>query len=389
MPGSVFIFAGGGTGGHLCPALAVAEELVRQWPEARVVFACSNRAIDRRILDDQPYGIVPQPVRPLPRGLRGWMRFTVAYVGSMELARELVGDLKPQAVLGLGGFAAGPVVRRASGAGVPTGLLNPDAVPGRANRFLAGRVDVVFTQFASTAGRFASAAQRKVCCSGCPVRSSLAGGDRQEALRHFDLQPDRRTLLVLGGSLGAASVNRAVAGLAGDLDELAAGWQVLHVAGPVGGASDDTVIRASRALVRRIEYCRRMDLAYAAADVALCRAGASTVAELTATSTPAVLMPYPYHADRHQTLNARPLADCGAGVICEDAKEPAANAESLRRTLLPILRDAVALEAMRAAAAAPAKPRAAETVVGWLITGEMPWRARPNAGGNEKPDRAG
>ena len=317
------------------------------------------------------------------------MAFTAAYVWSMELAWELVGDLKPQAVLGLGGFAAGPVVRRASGAGVPTGLLNPDAVAGRANRLLAGRVDVVFTQFDSTAERFASAVRRKVCCSGCPVRSSLPGGDRQEALRHFDLRPDRRTLLILGGSLGAASVNRAAAGLADDLDALGEAWQVLQVAGPVGGAADDTVIRASRALVRRVEYCRRMDLAYAAADIALCRAGASTVAELAATSTPAVLMPYPYHADGHQTLNAGPLADAGAGVICPDAKEPAANAESLRRSLLPILRDAAALEAMRAAAAALAKPRAAATVARWLVTGEIPRRACPNAGGNEKPDRAG
>ncbi|GAF72090.1 unnamed protein product, partial [marine sediment metagenome] len=134
MSTDLYIFAGGGTGGHLYPGLAVAEALRAKRPDAQVVFACSNRAIDRRILEATPYPYIPQPVRPLPARPWGWPAFLAAWVRSCALARRLMGDLCPAAVLGLGGFAAAPMICRASRVGVPTALLNPDAVPGKANR---------------------------------------------------------------------------------------------------------------------------------------------------------------------------------------------------------------------------------------------------------------
>jgi UDP-N-acetylglucosamine--N-acetylmuramyl-(pentapeptide) pyrophosphoryl-undecaprenol N-acetylglucosamine transferase len=276
----------------------------------------------------------------------------------------MIRDLKPRAVLGLGGFAAGPVVRRAAGAGVPTALLNPDAVPGKANRYLARRVDVIFTQFAATARAFGSRGEGKVRQVGCPVRAAFASADRAEAMAHFGLDADKKTLVVLGGSLGAASINAAMALLSGDLAAVADAWQVLHVTGPAKGAEAEET--GGGIEIRRVEYCHRMDLAYAAADLALARAGAGTVAELSATATPAVLMPYPYHKDQHQRLNAAELVEAAAAVLCEDRKDPAANAEALRGVLLPILREQDQLSRMQDGATATARPDAARAVAEWL-----------------------
>ena len=367
LAGPIYIFAGGGTGGHVYPGLAVAAEVVRRQGDAKVVFACSDRPIDRQILDATPYAVVVQPVQPIPRGLAAGVRFLRAYVSSALLARQMIADLSPAAVLGLGGFAAGPLVCRAAKTRIRTGLLNPDAVPGKANRLLARRVDAIFTQFAATAECFGPAARGKVRQVGCPVRRELTAGTRDEAVRHFGLRPDRRTLFVNGGSQGAASVNEALARLAGDLDELADTWQVLHVTGrmQVGYVPHE----AARIHMRVVDYCERMDLAYAAADLALTRGGAGTVAELMATATPAVVMPYPYHADQQQRLNAAVLCEAGAAVIVDDAKAAEPNAARLRVDLLTILRDAGRLGQMTLAAANTRTVSAAEDVARWLTGG--------------------
>lgn len=362
MARPIYIFAGGGTGGHLYPGLAVAEALQRLEEDARIVFACSHRPIDRRILDPTAHAVVVQPVRPLPRRPGEVFRFLRAWGASWLQARQMVRDLRPAAVLGLGGFAAGPVVRRAAVEGAPTALINSDAVPGRANRYLADRCDVIFTQFPVAATHFRAKHGDKVRCVGCPVRAGIVAADRDEAMRCFALDPSRRTLLVLGGSQGARSVNEAVAALAADLETLADQWQVLHVTGPDGVGTT-----AASGAVRRVAYCERMDLAYAAADLALCRSGASTMAELAATGTPAVLMPYPYHADDQQRLNAAGFSEAGAGEIVTDAVEPAVNAEALRRELIPLMSDPARLTRMTEAAKAIGGQDAAEEVAAWLV----------------------
>ena len=367
MSKPIYIFAGGGTGGHLYPGLAVAERLQAMQPAARIVFACSNRAIDRRILDSQPHAVVPQPVRPMPGSARAWPGFLAAWRRSRIAAKAMIADLRPAAVLGLGGFAAAPVVCRAARAGVPAALLNPDAVPGKANRFLAARADAIFTQFDAAREHFPAKLRARVRCVGCPVRRSLLSASRDQAGRHFGLRDDRKTLLVNGGSLGARSVNEAVLALLDDLGDLAGAWQVLHVTGRASYA--ETAARWDSVPIGAtvIDYCDRMDLAYAAADLALGRGGACSIAELAATATPAVVMPYPHHKDRQQHLNAAALAGAGAAVVVEDRGDAPANAAALRETLLPIMADAERLETMRRSAAACTKPNAAETVAQWLL----------------------
>ncbi len=368
MPGTLYIFAGGGTGGHLLPALAVAERLATVQPAARVVFACSSRPIDRRILSPASHAVVPQPIRPLPRGLRGWGGFLASVAASWRLARRLLRDLRPRAVLGLGGFAAVPVTCLAARAHLPTALLSIDAVPGLANRRLAGVVDVIFTQFQRTAGAYGRHA-RKVRLVGLPVPSALARGSAEEARAFFGLRKDRRTLLVMAGSQGAENINRAVAALRADLEALSADWQVLHLTGPGKLAEVQAEWCGSTVHHVAMEFCERMELAYAAADVALCRAGACTVGELAVTGVPAVFMPYPYHRDRQQWLNAEELVSAGAALAVEDKTDPAANASSLRSALLPLLSDRRRLEAMRQASAGRERAGAAEAIARWLARG--------------------
>ena len=295
--------------------------------------------------------------------------FAWAWWSSGRLARDLIRDLRPRAVLGLGGYAAGPVVKRAARRQIPTALVNPDAVPGKANLYLAKYADVIFTQFESAGAYFGPRVREKVRCVGCPVRRALRSADRAESLRHFQLDPARKTLFVQGGSQGAANINQAVLALAGDLDELAETWQVLHVTGPGQG---EEVFRAAperQIPVPSLEDCHRMDLAYAAADLVLGRSGAGTVAELSATATPAVLMPYPYHADQQQRRNAASLAEAGAAVICPDEKDAARNAAGLRGTLVAIMRDASRLAGMAESAGRSARPEAAAIVAAWLAEG--------------------
>lgn len=366
-PRPIFIFAGGGSGGHLCPGIAVAEALQRLSADAQVVFACSNRPIDRKLLELPGYAFVPQPVRPLPRGPRGWGGFLRAWVRSSLLARRMIRDLRPSAVLGLGGFAAGPMVKYAGRKGVPTGLLNPDAVPGIANRHLARFSDVVFTQFTPAAERFSPKLRKRVRLVGCPVRAGFFEATRQAGVEHFDLDGSKKTLLVFGGSLLASAVTDAAAAVAGDLEPLADSWQVLHITAEDKTAAVREAHEGGRLSVKVMGYCERMDLAMASADLALCRAGASTLAELTATGTPAVLMPYPYHADRHQYLNAADAVDAGAAVIVDDAGDVSANADALRRELLPVMRDESRLAAMRRAGEQLSARNAAETVARWLL----------------------
>jgi UDP-N-acetylglucosamine--N-acetylmuramyl-(pentapeptide) pyrophosphoryl-undecaprenol N-acetylglucosamine transferase len=346
------------------PALAVVEQLAIRQPGSRVVFACSNRPIDRTVLAGGEHAAMAQPVVPMPRGPRGWLRFGRSWLASRALARDLVGDLRPAAVLGTGGFASAPVVREASRRKRPVGVLNPDAHVGLANRLLVRRADRVFVQFEEALRRLPASARDRGRSVGCPIRP-MADVSPGEAREHFGLSADRRTLLVLGGSQGARSVNQAIERLLGAWAPQADRWQVLHITGP--GYDKADAPRAGGVSVRRVSFCHEMDWAYRSASLALCRAGAVTVAELMASRTPAVLMPYPHHRDDHQRLNAEQMVSTGGAVIVTDRVEPAANAEALAEAMGPLWGDDTALEAMRRRLSALPANRAAEVVADWLI----------------------
>ena len=362
----LYVFAGGGTGGHIYPALAVAEALERLVPTARVRFFCSDRAIDARILSPTGYEFTPLAVRGLsvrPDHLAGFM---VAQWQAYRRARLLLKTARPVVVLGTGGFASAPAVLAGHRLGLPVALVNVDAVVGRANRLLARFADRVFVQFEETTAQFRPAGSVKVV--GCPLRKGFAQPDRSRAITQLGLDPARKTLLITGASSGAASVNRAMEHILPRLAQFASDWQIVHLTGLRDHERCRRAYDAASIAHALVDYYDEMPDLYAAADLLVGRAGAVSVAEYAAAGLPAVCLPYPYHRDRHQLRNAQPLVAAGAAVIVDDRPDdPEQTAEQLHEHLYVLMRDAARRRAMAEAAGKLARPAAAETIARWLV----------------------
>lgn len=370
-----FVFAGGGTGGHLFPALAVVDALRSTGQPLDVTFFCTERPIDRELLGAAKIEAIPQSVRPL--ATRPWHlpAFLLHWWRSVGLCREAFQKRRPAAVVGAGGYASGPPVHAALKLGIPTFLLNPDAVPGRANQHLArkGRLRGIFAQWEVTRKHLPP--QAPVHVTGCPVRPMFrpcARPDRADVLRSFGLSPELRTLLVTGASQGARTVNDAILRLTATLDF--SGWQILHLAGAADAervakayGQDGVSAAKPRVLVKVMPFTDRMGEAMLACDLIVSRAGASTLAEILAIGKPSVLMPYPFHRDEHQVHNAMVLVDAGAAVLVRDAKEANVNAERLSPALQPLLADDAKRERMGRAARSLDRPDAADCIARQLV----------------------
>ncbi|MBN1491985.1 MAG: UDP-N-acetylglucosamine--N-acetylmuramyl-(pentapeptide) pyrophosphoryl-undecaprenol N-acetylglucosamine transferase [Phycisphaerae bacterium] len=351
-----FVFAGGGTGGHLYPALAIASELRTLRPDVRVSFFCTDRPIDRRILDAAGFESLPQTVRPFSTRPWRWPGFLTAWRGAIRRCVAEFRTMRPAVVIGGGGYGSDPPVRAAMRLGIPTAILNPDLVPGRANRALAQRVDRVFAQWAGTQRYLGDVPGFRAW--GCPVRPAFGRADRADGVRRFGLDPDRRSLLVTGASQGARTINEAMIALAPRLAEVD-GWQVLHLAGSADVDRVRIAYAAAGMAAEVLSFTDHMAEAMVAADLAVSRAGASTLAELTAAALPSVLLPYPFHRDQHQLHNAEVLRDAGAAVIVPDRIDVVANAPALADALLGLMAEPDRLAAMATAARNLARPCAA------------------------------
>ncbi|MEX2672327.1 MAG: UDP-N-acetylglucosamine--N-acetylmuramyl-(pentapeptide) pyrophosphoryl-undecaprenol N-acetylglucosamine transferase [Phycisphaeraceae bacterium] len=344
------LFAGGGTGGHLFPAIAVAQRL----PDTLTAhFACSNRAIDRRILDEANVPFTPLTVRPLPT--RPWHAPTFAwqYLQSIRTALRLIDQHDVRAVISMGGFVSAPAVEAARRRNIPVLLVNLDAVPGVANRYLVRRCEHVFSVHPSP----------KLPPRTQPIamplrRESVADLDAAECRAAFGFAPDRPVLLVTGASQGAESINRLMVQL---LERAAfrdafADWSILHLAGHERDESLRDVYLAAGMHARVLAFTHQMGLAWGAAELAISRAGANSVAEVAANAVPAIFLPYPYHKDQHQKHNAAELVEAGGAITVDDAIDPATNADHLLPLLMELASDAARLGKMRDAlrALAPA-----------------------------------
>jgi UDP-N-acetylglucosamine--N-acetylmuramyl-(pentapeptide) pyrophosphoryl-undecaprenol N-acetylglucosamine transferase len=361
--GHRILLAGGGTGGHLYPGLALAEALRRIEPDADVAFSCTRRPIDRKILAGSGYPFTEIGARPFNLRPWTWPWFLVSLVRSGNQARRRLREYCPDVVVGLGGYGSYAAARVGQKYGVATALLNPDIAAGRANRRLGRWVDLAFCQFQETVADFGDRGR----LTGCPVRPSLLGATRAEGLAEFGLDPARRTLLVTGASLGARTVNVAMLAVLKDRG-LPDGWQVLHLA---GHGEYEEVARAYRdsvkvpAVVR--PYAERMGLAYAAADLVVARAGASTVAEILAVGLPAIFLPYPFHRDQHQMRQARALESLGAAVVVEDRPGDPATWQDLAKVLFAGATDPAALARLAEKARAAGRPNAAEDIARQIL----------------------
>jgi UDP-N-acetylglucosamine--N-acetylmuramyl-(pentapeptide) pyrophosphoryl-undecaprenol N-acetylglucosamine transferase len=343
----LIVFAGGGTGGHLYPAIALMHALKERAPGTRCTFLVTHRAIDRRVLDSIDAELVPQALIPLSARPWRWPGAIRAFQRARRECRRRFERERPAVVIGSGGISSVPGVLEACRAGVPTALLNPDAVPGRANRYLGSRAEIVFAQFDDTADWFRRPNQ--VCITGCPVRPAFLNASREAGLSRFALDPRKKTLLITGASQGARSVNETVVLL---LPELARfeDWQILHL---TGDADFDSIVRAYErsSVARKVQaYTEDMAGALAAADLVVSRAGASTLAEITATGRASILMPYPHHKDQHQLANARCLVRSAAARVVMDRIEARQNVLALRNALCELMGDDSGRDAMASAA---------------------------------------
>lgn len=366
MSERLFVFAGGGTGGHLYPGISVAEALGEIEPGARIVFLTTNRPLDRQLLAPTGFEQVPQPVRPFTLHPLRLPRFWLDWRRSVAAARRLIRTRRAAAVLGLGGYAAGPAVVAAHSVGVPAAILNPDAVPGRANRFLARRSSLVVLQWESTRRFF----DHRVRCEalGCPIRRQFLGVDSAAGRSRFQLDPTRPVLLVTGASQGARTVNETLIRVWPAVSKARPEWQLLHLTGEADSGAVRQAYDSAGVAATVVAFTHDMALALAAADLVVSRAGASTLAELTALGKPSILMPYPFHRDRHQHANAGELVAAGAALLVEDQRDGGRNAPELRSALDRAMQPGV-LRGMAQAALAMGRPQAARAVAERLANG--------------------
>ncbi len=335
------VIAGGGTGGHIEPALALADALRRADPETAITCLGTERGLETRLVPMRGYDLALIPPVPLPRKLTpALLSVPSRMLGAVGAAAAVLERTRADVLVGFGGYVATPGYLAARRRNVPIVVHEANCKPG-----LANRIGARLTQHVCTGQHGTRLPHAQYV--GIPIRREISGLDRlalaDKARAHFGLQPDLPVLLVTGGSQGAASLNRAVLDAAGTLR--AAGIQVLHVVGPKAGEVD---VPSGPVPYVVLPYLDRMDLGYAAADFALCRAGAMTCAELTAVGLPAAYVPLP-HGNGEQRLNAEPIEQAGGGLIIADAD---LSAEWITSTLLPILLDDQLVSAMAQAAAA-------------------------------------
>ena len=358
------VIAGGGTGGHLYPGLAVAEAVRKIQPDFDVTVFGTTRPIDQQLTESRGYELVAQEVRAFPRQPFAWPGFLMAWRRSVKVARARFMERPPAVVLGLGGYASGPPIVAAAKLGIPTALFNPDAVPGRANRTLAAKVDRVFVQWEVTGDHFPKA--KSVVCTGCPIRSGFTTAKLFDGQRALKLNEEKKTLLITGASQGAASINAAALELC-ELWKVADTWQIVHLTGTKDFEMCRDRYKDSGIDARVLSYTEHMPLCMVAADLIISRAGASTLAEITAMGKPSVLMPYPFDRKRHQEANARVLADQQAAELVLDSNNPKDNAKRLRDVLRDLMKSDERRRRLSRAAAALGRSDAAQTIAGELF----------------------
>ena len=355
------LIAGGGTGGHLMPALALAQALRDARSDVEIMLCGAQRGIEAQLLPRYPYPYLLLPMEPLYR--RRWWRNlrlpAVAWRVWREVDRLLDAE-RPAVVIGTGGYASGPVVWRAQRRGIPTALQEQNAFPGLATRWLAGHARQLHLGFPEARARLAPGPGTQVFTFGNPIRPPEPG-DRAAALRDIGLDPERPCVLVFGGSQGARALNDALTGvLARGLLPLAS---VLWGTGAAAAPALAQYAKPGRVVVRG--FFDPMTTVYRAADLVVCRAGAMTVAELCAWGKPSVLVPLPTAAADHQTYNARALADAGAAVLLPERD---LTPDSLAGLASGLLADRARLTSLAAGARDRGHPEAAREIALAILT---------------------
>ncbi|TAM69072.1 MAG: UDP-N-acetylglucosamine--N-acetylmuramyl-(pentapeptide) pyrophosphoryl-undecaprenol N-acetylglucosamine transferase [Microbacteriaceae bacterium] len=333
-----YLLAGGGTAGHVNPLLAVADRIRDRQPESTVLVLGTKEGLEARLVPERGYELLTIPKLPFPRRPNvAALRFPGRWRSAVAVVRRMLTERAIEVVVGFGGYASAPAYSAARHERLPLAIHEANARAGLANRLGSRYTRCVGVAFAGTKIAHATFV-------GMPLRREIEALDRPRArpaaLDLFGLTPDRKTVLVTGGSLGARSINAAMLGAAQLLVD--AGFQVLHVQGDRREFADPRIEH-----YHLIDYCDRMDLAFAAADLSVGRAGAATVSELSALGVPAVYVPYPV-GNGEQRFNAAGVVAAHGALLVDDAQF---TASWVAHRLIPLLRDSERLDAMARAAA--------------------------------------
>ena len=348
----------GGTGGHLFPGIAVAEQLRKRG--CAVALLISPKDVDQEAVKSASgMEVITLPAVALQN--RNYLSFARSFWRSWRMARKLFQSRPPQAVLAMGGFTSAPPILAAGKFGARTFLHESNTIPGRANRFLARFVHEAFIGFPSSAGLRAP----KVTATGTPVRPQFQPANPGPCRAGFRLDPDRQTILVMGGSQGAGGINDLILSALPLLGNRTAAWQWLHLAGPadVEKVAQAYAARGFKAVVK--PFIAEMDMALGAATMAVSRAGASSLAEIAAVRLPSLLVPYPAAADNHQLSNARAFESTGAARLLEQRN---ATPEKVAALLGELVDGQPARAKIQAALAQWHAPKAAEHIADIMLS---------------------
>lgn len=319
LPEVRIIISGGGTGGHVFPAIAIADALTSVRPGVKILFVGAEGRMETEKVPAAGYPIKTLWISGLQRKLTFRnLLFPVKLIHSTLKARRIIKEFNPQAVVGVGGYASGPTVRAAAAMKIPTLIQEQNSYPGITNRMLASKVMKICVAYPEMEKYFPAS---KITLTGNPVRSDIIHSEtkKEEALKFFGLDPSKPVVLVVGGSLGSFTINKSIHLSMKEISD--AGLQLIWQTGKsYGETARAATLPFEGSGIRQFDFITRMDLAYAAADIVISRAGALAVSELCITGKPAILVPSPNVAEDHQTKNAMALKKRNAAEIVKDSE---------------------------------------------------------------------
>jgi len=333
-----FIISGGGTGGHIFPALSIANQLKKENPDAEILFIGANGKMEMTRVPEAGFNIVGLDVFGIRRdlswsGMTSNMKLPFVLLRTMRKAKQIMRKFKPDVVIGVGGYASGPALRAAQALNIPTVIQEQNSFAGKTNKWLSKKVFKICVAYDGMERFFP---KEKIIKTGNPVRTEIINFQPklEEAYSFFGLDKNKKTILVVGGSQGARAINQAVLEHIDDFKKM--DCQLLWQTGELFYTTNEAQLSELKSdNINIVPFIKRMELAYSVADFIVSRAGALAIAELAIVGAPTILIPLPTAAEDHQTANAQQLSGAGAAILLKDAEAK----EKLFNTMLSLLTD--------------------------------------------------
>jgi len=352
---NTIIISGGGTGGHIYPAIAIANQLKAENPELNILFVGANGKMEMQKVPDAGYRIIGLNITGIQRSLSPKnLLFPFRLLGAYLKARKIIRENKPLCVIGVGGYASGPIMLAAQHKKVPTVIQEQNSFAGITNKNLAKKAKAICVAYEGMEKYFP---KDRIVFTGNPVRKDILDveGKREKGYKNFDLDPNRKTILAIGGSLGALSINESLKSAVDQLYQNE-GIQILWQTGKYFYPKVKDLTKGN---VHVMEFIREMDLAYSVADVVISRAGALSISELCLVGKPSILVPYPHAAEDHQTHNAMSLVSRDAAEMISDSEAR----QKLVNALFNLMKDEGKQQTLAANILKYGKPDAAKEIV--------------------------